>query len=187
MFEYIVKQGLFLLLLPHCLNGLHICPTFPYCALQPSGLWSSLPMLFKPPVDVLPVLRVSLITTLCQIIFRDTAKKTLTLCQVTPEPLPRSSSSCWFPNTYCRPSPSNLVLTGEATTAADCQEECGDTQGCEFFTFLRHRGSPQCSLLSSCTRYQRVSGSSVQFSVRATRCHVVDSCVSGGPTSPAYM
>ena len=101
--------------------------------------------------------------------------------------MPRSSSSCWFPNTYCRPSPSNLVLTGEAKTAADCQEECGDTQGCEFFTFLRHRGSPQCSLLSSCTRYQRVSGSSVQFSVRAKRCHVADSCVSGGSTSPAYM
>jgi len=136
-------KGLFLLLLPHCLNGLHICPTFPYCALQPSGLWSSLPILFKPPVNVAPVLR------------------------VTPEPMPRSSSSCWFPNTYCRPSPSNLVLTGEAKTAADCQEECGDTQGCEFFTFLRHRGSPQCSLLSSCTR--------------ANRCSVGESCASGPP------
>ena len=78
----------------------------------------------------------------------------LTLCKVTPEPTPRSSSSCWFPDTYCRPSPSNLVDTGEATTAADCQEECENTEGCNFFTFLRHRGSPQCSLLSSCTRYQ---------------------------------
>ena len=74
---------------------------------------------------------------------------------MTPEPTPRSSSSCWFPDTYCRPSPSNLVDTGEATTAADCQEECDNTEGCSFFTFLRHRGSPQCSLLSSCTRYQK--------------------------------
>ena len=105
--------------------------------------------------------------------------------------MPRSSSSCWFPNTYCRPSPSNLVLTGEATSAADCQEECGDTQGCEFFTFLRHRGSPQCSLLSSCTRYHLRAKFFLAVQcwplVRATRCHVADSCVSGGPTNPAYM
>ena len=30
----LLKQGLLLILLPHCLNSLHICPTFPYCALQ---------------------------------------------------------------------------------------------------------------------------------------------------------
>ena len=86
----------------------------------------------------------------------------------------RSSSSCWFPDTYCRPSPSNLLATGNATTASkcqalncltscvlwscyvsiyvNCQGECNNTEGCVFFTFLRHRGEPQCSLLSSCTR-----------------------------------
>ena len=55
-----VLQGLLLLLLPHLINSLHICPTFPYCALQPSGLWSSLPLVFKSPVQVLPVFRVRL-------------------------------------------------------------------------------------------------------------------------------
>ena len=82
----------------------------------------------------------------------------------------RSSSSCWFPDTYCRPSPSNLLATGNETTAGkcqvlncltrcslvmlhvNCQGECNNTEGCVFFTFLRHRGEPQCSLLSSCTR-----------------------------------
>ena len=34
----------------------------------------------------------------------------------------------------------------------NCQKECNNTEGCVFFTFLRHRGEPQCSLLSSCTR-----------------------------------
>ena len=40
-----------LLLLSHHLDAfhIHVCPSFPYCALQPSGLWSSLPLVFWPP------------------------------------------------------------------------------------------------------------------------------------------
>ena len=42
---------LVLLLLSHHLDAfhIHVCPSFPYCALQPSGLWSSLPLVFWPP------------------------------------------------------------------------------------------------------------------------------------------
>ena len=90
-----VLQGLLLLLLPHLINSLHICPTFPYCALQPSGLWSSLPLVFKSPVQVLPVFRVRLDKPL---ILKPTQSP---YCQVPPEPAARSSSSCWFSDSFC--------------------------------------------------------------------------------------
>ena len=89
-----VLQGLLLLLLPHLINSLHICPTFPYCALQPSGLWSSLPVVFKSPVQVLPVFRVRLDKPL---ILKPTQSP---YCQVPPEPAARSSSSCWFSDSF---------------------------------------------------------------------------------------
>ena len=47
------------ILLPHCLNTLHICPSFPYCALLPTGLWSSLPLILRPPISDAPVLKVT--------------------------------------------------------------------------------------------------------------------------------
>ena len=82
-----MKQGLFLVLLAHCLNGLHICPTFPYCTLQPSGLWSSLPV-FRVNLDK-PDHRIkTFIIAICQstftlyptITFIDMDKSRLTLC-----------------------------------------------------------------------------------------------------------
>ena len=87
--------------------------------------------------------------------------------KVTAELSLRTSSSCWFPDTYCRPSPSNLLATGNATTASkcqvlncllcslvmlcvNCQGECNNTEGCVFFTFLPQaswRASVQSALL----------------------------------------
>jgi len=123
----VLSPILTLLLSAPLLNAFHVCPTFPYCALQPSGVWSSLPTRVIPEQP-----RPRLSDSSCW--FQDTY--------------------CVPPDTSSR---SGFFAIGNSTTAASCQKECDETPGCSFFTFLLQRGQPHCSLHSTCDRANRCS------------------------------
>ena len=137
-----------LLLVPHhqaysVVPYTHVCQTFPFCYQQLSGRWVP-----QQPAPLKP-----------------------TASSVSPSDLQTrkgsSKTDCWLPSTYCRPLPSSTLASVEADSATSCQDLCAAREDCLFFTFLRHRGVPTCSLLSSCSQ--------------GSRCTVGENCASGPP------
>ena len=87
------------------------------------------------------------------------------------------TESCWLEGEHCTVDDSNtLELLDGPKDAASCQQKCGETEGCRYFTFLRLRDLPQCFLLSQCSSAvgcPKQVGSDCQSGPRACECDIL--------------
>jgi len=117
----------------------HVCPTFPFCSLDStSGHW--IPSSYNS--MVIP-------SRSSELLSRDTQE-----------------DSCWYDGGYCQVTRENTVSTEDVQTAEQCSKLCEDSEDCQHFTFLHHRGTPICSLLADCDTF-------------TPQCPSTQGCVSG--------
>lgn len=140
-----------------------VCSTFPYCQIDTmTGEWvSSLGNMDTKYKD----------TRQTQARGRDKYMDTKDMDTQETEGRATGDTQCWFEDHYCSPTDKNTIgpVRNDTETVTQCQAVCRDTQGCKYFTFLRHRTQVRCHMLSDC---------SLTFE---PRCPNEDNCASGNP------